>query len=124
VGGWKFSCEKWGHPLLAREQAERNEDPFQVWLDAKDLTRPLKLRVRRPGDQFAPFGLEGHTQKLSDFFVNVKMPQRARDNWPLLCAGDEIIWVPGHRPAHEHRLTETTRSVYYFSFLRPRQQAG
>ncbi|CAG0979770.1 bifunctional protein TilS/HprT [Anaerolineales bacterium] len=124
AGGWKFSCEKWGHPLLAREQAERNEDPFQVWLDAKELTRPLKLRVRRPGDQFAPFGLDGHTQKLSDFFVNVKMPQRARDNWPLLCAGDEIIWVPGYRPAHEHRLTESTRSVLYFSFLRPRQQTG
>lgn len=124
AGGWKFSCEKWGLPLLAREQAERNEDPFQVWLDAKNLTRPLKLRIRHPGDHFAPFGLEGHTQKLSDFFVNVKMPQRARENWPLLCSGDEIIWVPGHRPAHEHRLTETTRSVLYFSFLRPRQQAG
>jgi tRNA(Ile)-lysidine synthase len=124
AGGWRFSCERWGHPLLAREQAERNEDPFQVWLDAKNLNKPLKLRIRRQGDQFAPFGLEGHTQKLSDFFVNVKMPQRARENWPLLCAGDEIIWVPGYRPAHEHRLTESTRSVFYFSILRPRQQAG
>ncbi len=124
AGGWKFSCERWGLPLLAREQAERNEDPFQVWLDAKNLTKPLKLRIRRQGDQFAPFGLEGHTQKLSDFFVNVKMPQRARENWPLLCSGDEIIWVPGYRPAHEHRLTESTRSVFYFSFLRPRQQVG
>jgi tRNA(Ile)-lysidine synthase len=122
AGGWKFSCEHWRLPLLAREQAERNEDPFQVWLDAGNLTKPLKLRIRRQGDQFAPFGLEGHTQKLSDFLVNVKMPQRARENWPLLCSGDEIIWVPGYRPAHEHRLTESTRSVMYFSITRPRQQ--
>jgi len=49
----------------------------------------------------------------------VKMPQRARDNWPLLCSGDEIIWVPGYRPAHSYRLTETTKSVLYFSVTRP-----
>jgi tRNA(Ile)-lysidine synthase len=124
AGGWRFNCESWGLQLLAREQAERNEDPFQVWLDAKNLTGPLKLRIRRPGDQFAPFGLEGHTQKLSDFMVNVKMPQRARGNWPLLCSGDEIIWVPGYRPAHAHRLTESTRSVLYFSISRPRERIG
>jgi tRNA(Ile)-lysidine synthase len=122
AGGWKLNCESWGMPVLAREQAERNEDPFQVWLDAKDLSKPLGLRVRRPGDQFAPFGLDGHSQKLSDFLVNVKMPQRARENWPLLCAGDEIIWVPGYRPAHSYRLTETTKKVLYFSISRPREK--
>jgi tRNA(Ile)-lysidine synthase len=124
AGGWKFACEQWRLPVLAREQAERNEDPFQVWLDAGTLTKPLRLRIRRQGDQFAPLGLDGHSQKLSDFMVNVKMPQRARDNWPLLCMGDEIIWVPGYRPAHGYRLTEETRSVFYFSITRPRQQIG
>jgi tRNA(Ile)-lysidine synthase len=123
VGGWRFNCERWGLHMLAREQAERNEDPFQVWVDVKNLSKPLRLRVRRQGDQFAPFGLDGHSQKLSDFFVNVKMPQRARENWPLLCAGDEIIWVPGYRPAHAYRLTETTKSVLYFSLSRPRERS-
>ena len=42
AGGWKFNCESWGMPVLAREQAERNEDPFQVWLDVKDLSKPLQ----------------------------------------------------------------------------------
>ncbi len=124
AGGWRFNCERWGLPLLAREQAEKNEDPFQVWLDARNLSKPLKLRVRSQGDQFAPFGLDGHTQKLSDFFVNVKIPRRARENWPLLCVGDEIIWVPGYRPAHIHCLTESTKSVLYFSISRPRERSG
>lgn len=122
AGGWRFNCERWGMPVLAREQAERNEDPFQVWLDVESLSKPLKLRIRHAGDQFAPFGLDGHSQKLSDFFVNVKMPQRARENWPLLCAGEEIIWVPGYRPAHAYRLTESTKSVLYFSITRPREK--
>jgi tRNA(Ile)-lysidine synthase len=123
AGGWKFHSEKWGIPVLAREQAERNEDPFQVWLGVENLSQPLKLRIRHQGDQFAPLGLDGHTQKLSDFFVNVKMPQRARENWPLLCAGDEIIWVPGYRPAHSYRLTESTKSVLYFSISRPHEKS-
>jgi tRNA(Ile)-lysidine synthase len=124
AGGWKFNCERWGIQLLAREQAERNDDPFQVWLDAGNLTKPLKLRIRRQGDQFSPLGMDGHTQKLSDFFVNVKMPQRARENWPLLCAGDEIVWVPGYRPAHAYRLSDSTRSILYFSISRPRELIG
>jgi tRNA(Ile)-lysidine synthase len=124
AGGWKFNCERWGMPVLAREQAERNEDPFQVWLDVKNLSKPLNLRIRHQGDQFAPFGMDGHSQKLSDFFVNAKMPQRARENWPLLCAGDEIIWVPGYRPAHSYRLTESTKNVLYFFISRPREKSG
>jgi tRNA(Ile)-lysidine synthase len=124
AGGWKFNCERWGIPALAREQAKRNEDPFQAWLDVQNLSKPLKLRMRRQGDHFVPFGLDGHSQKLSDFFVNVKMPQRARDNWPLLCAGDEIIWVPGYRPAHSYRLTESTKTILYFSISRPRELGG
>jgi tRNA(Ile)-lysidine synthase len=119
AGGWKFNCERWRIPALAREQAERNEDPFQVWLDADVLSNPLELRIRRQGDHFAPLGMDGHLQKLSDFFVNEKLPQRARERWPLLCMGDEIVWVPGYRPAHPYRLTNSTRNVIYFSVSRP-----
>lgn len=119
AGGWKLICERWRLPALAVEQAERNEDPFQVWLDAEALPEAFELRVRRQGDHFEPLGMAGHSQKLSDFFVNEKVPQRARDRWPLLCVGGEIIWVPGHRPAHTHRLKDSTRSVVYFSLIRP-----
>ena len=119
AGGWKFASEHWRLPALAIEQAERNDDQFQVWLDAEGLPEQLELRVRRAGDYFSPLGMEGHKQKISDFFINEKVPQRARDRWPLLCAGDEIVWVPGFRPAHQHRLTDETKNVIYFSLTRP-----
>ncbi|MBL8079595.1 MAG: tRNA lysidine(34) synthetase TilS [Anaerolineales bacterium] len=117
--GWRFNSERWHIPALALEQAERNEDQFQVWLDADTLPESLDLRVRKSGDQFEPLGLEGHMQKISDFMVNEKMPQRAREHWPLLSSGDTIVWVPGYRPAHSFRLTEATRNVVYFSITRP-----
>ena len=124
AGGWKISCERWHLPALAREQAERNDDHFQVWLDASNLPDSLELRPRRPGDHFAPLGMNGHSQKLSDFFVNEKIPQRARDRWPLLCSGDEIVWVPGYRPAHPYRLTDVTRKIFYLSITRPPEKAS
>jgi tRNA(Ile)-lysidine synthase len=114
-GGWIFSCEQWRIPALALEQALNNDNPFQVWLDASRLPKKMEVRARHPGDRFEPFGMEGHTMKLSDFFINEKLPQRARDAWPLLCSGDTVIWVPGYRPAHPFRLTDKTRQVIYFT---------
>lgn len=118
AGGWKLNCERWNIPSLALEQALTNEDPFQVWLDAKDISDALELRVRQEGDRFEPLGMDGHEMKISDFFINVKLPQRARDRWPLLCVGEKVVWVPGYRPAHPFRLQESTRQVLYFSMTR------
>ncbi len=120
-GGWKFSAEQWRLPMLAWEQSSQNEDPFQVWLDAERLPDPLELRVRRAGDVFEPLGMQGHSQKLSDFFTNEKLTPRARSRWPLLCAAERIVWVPGFRPAESFRLKQTSRKVVYFSVLRPRE---
>ncbi|NDJ61186.1 MAG: tRNA lysidine(34) synthetase TilS, partial [Chloroflexi bacterium] len=36
------------------------------------------LRSRRPGDRFAPLGMQGHTQKISDWMIDHKVPQRLR----------------------------------------------
>ena len=117
-GGWKLSCERWNIPSLAIEQAQSNDDPFQVWLDASTVPDSLELRVRQDGDRFEPLGMDGHEIKISDFFINVKLPQRARDRWPLLCIGEKVAWVPGYRPAHPFRLQENTRQILYFSITR------
>lgn len=117
-GGWKLTCERWNIASLAMEEAKVNEDPFQVWLDAGELSADLELRARQDGDRFEPLGMDGHETKLSDFFINVKLPQRARDRWPLLCKGKRVVWVPGYRPAHPFRITESTRQALYFSLTR------
>jgi tRNA(Ile)-lysidine synthase len=117
-GGWKLNCERWNIASLAMEQARSNDDPFQVWLDANGISDALELRVRQVGDRFEPLGMNGKTMKISDFFINVKLPQRARARWPLLCMGAKVVWVPGYRPAHSFRLTDSTRQALYFSLTR------
>jgi tRNA(Ile)-lysidine synthase len=93
------------------EKWRRNGDNWTAWLDAGLTAGRLKVRGRREGDRFQPLGMAEGAVKLSDFFINVKLPRRARDRWPLVCAGDEIVWIPGYRIAHRFRVTDKTRWV-------------
>ncbi|MGE5072019.1 MAG: tRNA lysidine(34) synthetase TilS, partial [Anaerolineae bacterium] len=89
--GWKFSaslCDAQAAPASWGDAYR-----FEAWLDASALPNRLFLRIRRDGDRFQPLGMDGDSQKLSDFFVNVKLPARARDRWPLVCAADTVLWV-------------------------------
>ncbi len=79
-----------------------------ILVDPAKLRLPLALRFRRPGDSFRPFGAAG-TQKLHDFFINLKVPRAERDRIPLLVtADDRIVWVIGYRPADDFKLDETS----------------
>lgn len=50
----------------------------------------LVVRTRRPGDRLA-----GRSKKLQDLFVDAKVPRDARDEWPVVVSGDEVVVVPG-----------------------------
>ncbi len=112
--GWQLVSELKGDPDRAMEEAMNNESNFQAWGDADTLPVNLEMRTRKSGDRFEPVGMEGHSMKLSDFFINEKLPQRARGAWPLVCSGNRIVWVPGYRLAHPFRLTSETVRVVYF----------
>lgn len=56
-----------------------------------ESSRPgLVVRTRRPGDRLA-----GRRKKIQDLFVDAKVPRAARETWPLVVEGDEVIAVPG-----------------------------
>ncbi len=50
----------------------------------------LVVRTRRPGDRLA-----GRRKKVQDLFVDAKVPREARDSWPVVVSGDEVVTVPG-----------------------------
>lgn len=104
--GWTLTCENWtlatGHWQLT------TEDPFIATLDADLTAGRLRLRPFRVGDRFEPLGMPGQTVKLSDLFTNLKIPQRFRKNWPVLCVQDEIAWVPGLRMGERFKVTPQT----------------
>lgn len=59
------------------------------WRIAADLPG-LKVRAWRAGDRLA-----GRSKKIQDVFVDAKIPRSARESWPLVVRGDEVVAVPG-----------------------------
>jgi tRNA(Ile)-lysidine synthase len=108
--GWQFIIQV-VPPIDDPKLLDNRNDPFEVMLDADHFAGYLILRSRRPGDRFQPLGMMGRSMKLSDFMVNEKMPREARQKWPLLFDDDELIWVPGYRPADKYRVSAETRKL-------------
>jgi len=54
----------------------------------------LSLGWRRPGLRMRPAGGRG-SRKLQDIFVDAHVPREERDGWPLVFAGERLVWVPG-----------------------------
>jgi tRNA(Ile)-lysidine synthase len=59
------------------------------WLIASKLPG-LKVRAWRAGDRLA-----GRSKKIQDVFVDAKIPRSARESWPLVVRGDDVVAVPG-----------------------------
>ena len=65
--------------------------------------RALHVRPPRPGDRFQPLGMQGH-RKLQDILTDQKVPLAQRNQMPVVCCEDEIVWLPGYAIAHHWRL--------------------
>jgi tRNA(Ile)-lysidine synthase len=115
---WRLEAQISSDPAYCIEQTKKNENQFQVWLNGDKLSSMLTIRSRRPGDRFQPHGLHGHSVKISDLMINHKLPRRARDHWPLLVSGEDIIWVPGVRIAQDYDIDSTTQSVIHIILYR------
>ncbi len=98
--------------------ASTNADPYQAWLDATVAGGSLVVRGRRPGDRIAPLGMQGHSLKLSDVMINVRLPQAARSGWPLVLCGDQVAWIPGYRIAHTFAVGQASRALMHLSLNR------
>lgn len=64
-------------------------------LDLTEVKPPLYVRNRHDGDKMTVKGMLGR-KKISDIFINSKIPTKERELWPIVCdANDNIIWLPG-----------------------------
>lgn len=97
-------------PMVDVELALIRSDRWIEVADADRVTYPLCLRTRRQGDRFTPLGL-GQEIKLKDFLINERSPYFDRDNVPLLCDSQGIVWVVGMRLSDTVKLSSQTQRV-------------
>lgn len=86
------------------------DDPYITFINADKVNLPLKVRLPKQGDTFIPLGSTG-TKKLSDFFIDNKIPSDERWNIPILTDEQDIIWVVGRRINERYRINFTCKNV-------------
>jgi len=97
----EYACGAWvfkAGPLAAGDDlAAIHADPLAAALEVPAQAW-LRLRIRQPGVRFRPRGLGGHSQKLSDTLISMRVPVAWRDRVPLLTVDGEIAWFVAPTP--------------------------
>jgi tRNA(Ile)-lysidine synthase len=82
--GWHFH--------VARGAVDASRDPWIAQLPSNAL---LTVRRWQPGDRMR-FGADG-MRKVKRFLSDARVSGARRGQWPVVLAGDEIVWIPGVR---------------------------
>ena len=110
------------HAVTAEEipdlTSRAKADPWTAYMDAEQISGELTIRPAIPGERFKPCGCHGHSQKLSDFWVNRKLPQPYRENYPVVADEFGILWLPGFMTSERGILRESTREIVIVKLVR------
>ncbi|MEO0091446.1 MAG: tRNA lysidine(34) synthetase TilS [candidate division WOR-3 bacterium] len=87
----------------------RSRIVLRQWFDMSAITLPLFIRFRQPGDRFLIQASQ--TKKLKDVLIDEKIPLRIRNQLPLLCDAQNILWIIGSRRAQIGLINKNTKNV-------------
>jgi tRNA(Ile)-lysidine synthase len=87
-----------------------NRDSWRVFVDVGEHVA-LEIRSRRPGERFQPLGMDGRSASIQDVMVNRKLPAALRTRWPLVVAGEQLVWLVGLQIDERAKVSETTRRI-------------
>lgn len=84
-------------------------------IDATKMPAGAVWRYRQEGDIFSPLNMGG-TKKLKDYFIDKKVPQRMRDNIPVLAVGNRILLIADIEISDELKVTDDTVRFYKINY--------
>ena len=91
---------------------------YEAWLDSESIEGDVILRNVLPGDRIQPLGNGGHHTKVSDIFINHRIPKDARQEYPIFCDAKEIIWLPGIMISEKCKVTPATKKILHLRFTK------
>lgn len=86
-------------------------------LDYDKIKDSLKLRHRQPGDRICT--ARGIHKKIKEYLIEAGMPVQVRDRWPMLAAGNRVIWIPGYRTDESCRVSRETKRILQITLCLP-----
>lgn len=84
--------------------------PRAAYFALDRLKLPLVLRCPAAGDRMRPFGMTG-SKKLSDIFVDKKVPGRERARSLVVTDAEDILWLVGVTTSEKSRIEPATERV-------------
>ena len=93
-------------------------EPGIACVDFDKLDFPLIIRRWENGDYFRPLGMSG-MKKLSDFFIDNKVPVPLKENSWLITSGKDIVWVAGMRIDDRFRIGPETKRALRMELVSP-----
>lgn len=98
--------------LHLTEAQELDRSRENAMLDMDRLEFPLTLRKWSLGDKFIPLGMKNE-KKISDLLIDLKVPLIHKKTVTVLCSGNQIAWVMGHRISDRFKCDANTKRVFY-----------
>jgi tRNA(Ile)-lysidine synthase len=80
------------------------------YVDAAAIGKELMLRTWHTGDTFVPLGMNAQ-KKLSDFFIDEKVPLPEKQEIPILISDGKIVWICGKRLDDRFKITPGTQHI-------------
>ncbi len=94
-----------------KKRFPENDNYWNEMIDYNKIkSNSLILRYWKRGDKFTPLGMT-QNKKLSDFFIDEKVPNYFKNNIPLLVSKSEIIWICGYRISNNVKVTKNTKKI-------------
>ncbi len=84
----------------------KNTKPSIAYFPINKLQKELTVRTWKEGDHFQPFGMNGKSQSLKKFFTNNKINRLDKISTPIICSGEDIIWIAGMRTDDRYRCSD------------------
>lgn len=86
----------------------------EIAIDANCVVGSLRLRYRQEGDLFQPLGMKQH-KKIKKFFIDLKIPEKEREQIPIIEDEREVVWICPYRLAEPYRITSQTVKIAILS---------
>ena len=107
----------WGTITIAADFDTETSSDETIDIDRIDAPESLLIRGPIVGDTFAPLGMNGQTQRLSDFLRGRGIARNDRSQIPVVSDAQGIIWVVGHRIADRVRVSSETARVLHLRVI-------
>ncbi len=109
------SCLQMSVKQYQKCEEEIPKKTYTKWFDYDKIKNGFSIRNRRDGDYFVQ-DAKGRHKKLSNYFIDEKIPAYQRARMPLLTRGSEVIWLIGGRISENYKVTSDTTDIVVIQY--------